>query len=187
VISLRTQLVCGLAVQTFALLWLAAGSRGEGLIQIALPLVLMGVATALVVPALLNRFMDAAPVGRGALMGGINVSATQVGTLIGIALFGSILGAGLAPRFAGDLRAADSPVRATPARVARLASHGPDAAVANVVDPAIRARAVRAGKEAYVDATAHAINVAAAFSGASVLLLLILGGRLTPTAEGSRT
>ena len=141
-------------------------------------------AAALVVPVILNGFMEAAPPARGALMGGLNVSSNQAGNLIGVALLGSVLAAGLAPHFDDALRAAGSPVEATTARVDRLASHGPDAAVEDIGDPAVRADAAQAGRDAYVEATAHAIRVGAVFSAGSVLLLIALGGRVGPRRAG---
>jgi MFS family permease len=96
-VAARTQLAAGFAVQTVALLWLAAVVGDDQLLLLCPPLVLTGVATALIVPTLLNGFMEAAPPAHGALMGGVNVSANQVGNLIGVALLGSIFAEALAP------------------------------------------------------------------------------------------
>lgn len=145
----RTQLACGFALQTFALLWLAHGVTGDDLLALCPPLALVGVSTALIVPTLLNGFMEAAPPAHGALMGGVNVSANQIGNLIGVALLGSMFAGALAPELRAMVGDADA-----------------------VLGPAVAS--------GYAGATAEAIRLAAAFSGACVALALVVGGRLAP-------
>ncbi|MGX1854980.1 MFS transporter [Streptomyces sp. NPDC055299] len=93
----RLPMVAGLVVGAAGLLgWLAAGPDTPWAV-LAAPMACVGFGTALTMPASTAAVMEATPGERGGVAAAVFNAARQTGSALGVALFGTLVAAGLVP------------------------------------------------------------------------------------------
>ncbi|GAA4226438.1 MFS transporter [Actinomadura meridiana] len=105
----RLPLVAGTAIAAagcLSLLRVGAASHATSYGALLPTLAAIGIGDGLIVTAVVAAAMRTAPPGRAGLAGGFNNTARQVGTALGVAVYGSVAGSALRPeRFASGLHA----------------------------------------------------------------------------------
>jgi MFS transporter, DHA2 family, methylenomycin A resistance protein len=95
----RITMITGLSLGAAGLLGLIVAAHGTAYWMLILPMVAAGSGMALTMPAVTTAVMEAAPVSRGGAAAGLLNSARQVGSALGVAIAGALVGgaAGFAP------------------------------------------------------------------------------------------
>lgn len=159
------------AAGTAVLAFSGAGS-GYGLLVLAYSL--LGIGMGFVNPPITTTALAGMPPAQAGVAGGVAAATRQVGTVLGIALLGSLLAEGLRAR----LPAALAPLHLTPAKLHRLVAAGPGAPrVAARLPQAHAATAAAAARVALASATHDAWWLATAAGLVIAAVALVTTGR----------
>ncbi|MET0188591.1 MAG: MFS transporter [Pseudonocardia sediminis] len=102
----RVTVVTGAVLTAASLALLLRLSVDSGTVTLAVPLVLAGFGAGLMLVPAIGAIVGNAPVERAGVASGIQQSMQQLGSTLGVAVFGSLLGSTVASSFPGALRAA---------------------------------------------------------------------------------
>ena len=99
----RVPLGAGTAVAAAGSLSLLAAGPGGGYAALLPALLAIGIGDGLIVTAVVAAAMRAAPPAHAGLAGGVNNTARQAGTALGVAVYGAVAGPALRPAFTSGL------------------------------------------------------------------------------------